>query len=73
MGNFFMRLSRIGIDMDGGGVRSNALVLGYRVPVVKGHGTASGNAVYHGICRLADCDKGFSGERILNRVGKYFL
>jgi len=52
---------------------TNALVLGYSAPVVKGHGMASSEDIYYGVRRLANCDEEFLGEKILERVGKYFL
>jgi len=61
-------MSRVGVES-----RNSAVVLGYRAPVVKGHGEAGVDAIYYGICRLADCDEGVLGDRILERVGKYFL
>jgi len=50
---------------------SGAIVLGYEGVVVKGHGASGSDAIYHGLCRLANCTSEDSGKKLADTVRRY--
>ena len=50
---------------------SGAIVLGYEGVVVKGHGASNSDAIYYGLCRLADCNSEDSGKKLATVVREY--